>query len=35
MNANAILQKLLDGTLTGVGIIIAVVVCRKLFPGVI
>lgn len=34
-DANALVQKLLDGTLTGVGVIIAVIVARKLFPGVI
>lgn len=34
-DANALFQKLLDGVLTGAGVIIAVVIVRKLFPGVI
>lgn len=35
INLNTILSKVLDGTLIGVGVIIAVVVTRKLLPGVI
>ena len=35
INLNSIVAKVLDGTLIGVGIIIAVVVTRKLLPGVI
>lgn len=34
-DANSIIQKLIDGVLTGVGIIIAVALVRKLLPGVI
>lgn len=35
MNANTIVQKVIDGLFSGVGIIIAVVLCRKFLPGVI
>jgi hypothetical protein len=35
INLNSLVAKVLDGTLIGVGIIIAVVVTRKLLPGVI
>ena len=35
INLNSILAKVLDGTLIGVGIIIAVVAARKLLPGTI
>jgi hypothetical protein len=35
INLNSILAKVLDGTLIGVGVIIAVVATRKLLPGVI
>ncbi len=34
-DANNILQKLLDGIFTGVGVIIAVALVRKFLPGVI
>jgi hypothetical protein len=35
INLNTIVAKVLDGTLIGVGVIIAVVATRKLLPGVI
>jgi len=35
INLNSIVAKVLDGTLIGVGVIIAVVATRKLLPGVI
>lgn len=35
INLNSILAKVFDGTLIGVGVIIAVVATRKLLPGVI
>lgn len=35
INLNTIVAKVLDGTLIGVGVIIAVVVTRKLLPGVV
>ena len=35
INLNTIVAKVLDGTLIGVGVIIAVVAVRKLLPGVI
>lgn len=35
IDANGIFQKLIDGVLTGVGIIIAVALVRKFLPGVI
>jgi hypothetical protein len=35
MNANAILNKVLDGILNGTGIIIALVLVRKFLPGTI
>jgi len=35
LNANAIMSKVIDGTLIGVGVIIAVLIVRKLAPGLI
>lgn len=35
INLNSIVAKVLDGTLIGVGIIIAVALVRKFLPGVI
>lgn len=35
MNASVLVNKVLDGILSGTGIIIAVVLCRKFLPGVI
>jgi hypothetical protein len=35
INLNSLVAKVLDGTLIGVGVIIAVVATRKLLPGVI
>jgi hypothetical protein len=35
VNANAIVQKVFDGALIGVGVVIAVVLIRKFLPGMI
>ena len=35
INLNSLVAKVLDGTLIGVGVIIAVVATRKLLPGLI
>ena len=35
INLNSLVAKVLDGTLIGAGIIIAVVATRKLLPGLI
>lgn len=35
LDANSIIQKLVDGVLTGVGVVIAVALVRKFLPGVI
>jgi hypothetical protein len=35
LDINGIVQKLIDGILTGVGVIIAVALVRKFMPGVI
>ena len=35
INLNSIVAKVLDGTLIGVGVIIAVVAVRKFLPGTI
>lgn len=35
LNANAIVAKIADGVLTGAGVIIAVLIVRKLAPGLI
>ncbi len=35
LDANSIIQKLIDGVFTGVGVVIAVALVRKFLPGVI